>query len=199
MKILFQGDSITDALRDRSNPKNLAGYTTYVAEELGNKNEYYNLGISGDLSWDVLARYDADASVVSPDVYTLLIGINDVWRRFTENRCTTPKQYADNVRELLNKVRSDCPGVKIVVIEPFLLPSKDKAHWRETLDELICALRELAAEQADGYVPMDGLFAKARVENKGVSYSDDGVHPNDLGNRVIAKYLAKEIRRVADL
>ena len=106
MKIVFQGDSITDAGRDRSDAHNLAGYTTYVAEVLGDKDEYFNFGISGDRAKEVLARFDADFAVCgSADVFTLLIGIKDVWRNHDSNLYTSPEEYYQNVEQILIKVK----------------------------------------------------------------------------------------------
>lgn len=197
MKILFQGDSITDACRDRSDYHNLAGYALYTAEILGDGNEYIDLGISGDRSIDILNRYERDIKDIAPDVMTILIGINDVWRRYDSNAYTSPEEYERNLKTILSKVKSDLPETKIIVIEPFLLPASDKRHWRRDLAEVIEAARNVAVEYADGYVPMDGIFAKQRLSCPWQKLSEDGVHPAEEGHKLIAKYLAEEILLVA--
>lgn len=194
MKIVFQGDSITDCGRDRSDPHNLAGYTTYVAEALGNENEYFNFGISGDRSVDVLSRFEADFSHCGkPDVYCMLIGINDVWRNHDSNLYTSPEQYYENVKTILQKVRKVNPNCRIVLLEPFLLPSPDKAHWVGEVACFAAKLRLIAAEYADAYIPFDGIFAKECVHENYQEYSADGVHPTDKGNRLMAMFIAAEI------
>ena len=199
MKIVFQGDSITDAGRDRSDAHNLAGYTTYVAEALGSENEYFNFGISGDRAEDVLNRFDADFAVCGkPDVFTLLIGINDVWRNHDSNLYTSPEKYCENVKQILKRVKEVNPDCKIVILEPFLLPAPDKAHWAGELGAMIAKLRLVAAEYADAYIPFDGIFAKEYVSEDWTEYSSDGVHPTDKGNRLMAMFIAAEIGLMLD-
>ena len=199
MKIVFQGDSITDAGRDRSDAHKLAGYTTYVAEALGNENEYFNFGISGDRSVDVLNRFDADFEVCGkPDVFCMLIGINDVWRNHDSNIYTSPEEYYNNVKAILTKVREVNPDCTIVLLEPFLLPAEDKAHWVGEVAAIIAKLRLLAYEFADAYIPYDGIFAKEYAFEDWREYSLDGVHPTDKGNRLMAMYLTAELGLIFD-
>lgn len=197
MRIIFQGDSITDAGRDRSNPHNLAGYTTITAELLGKDNEYLNFGISGDTSAMVLERINKEfAEFGAPDVFTLLIGINDVWRRFDSNSYTSPDSYYASVKAIIGKVKAVNPNCRIVLIEPFLLPACDKAHWVGDLAFIIQKLRKIAVEEKVEYLPMDGILARACLTTPWQDLSADGVHPLELGNRVIAECLAEEIKRV---
>ena len=61
MRILFQGDSITDAGRSREDNSNLGrGYPLLVEAELGfsepAKYEFFNRGISGNRIVDIYAR-----------------------------------------------------------------------------------------------------------------------------------------------
>ena len=79
-------------------------------------------------------------------------------------------------------------GACILIISPYLLPAEDKAHWRgEDFDEKRDACHALAKQYADAYLPMDAIFQQKLAENPDAVYSDDGVHPNDDGARVIAE------------
>lgn len=195
MRILFQGDSITDCGRDRSDCHNLAGYTSFVAQLLGAEHEYINLGISGNRSSDVLARYDSDIRAVAPDIMTMLIGINDVWRRFDSDLYTSPAQFEENLRRIFTKFKADFPAAKLILLEPFTVPAGHNAHWRQHLIEMIDVVRALAVEFADGFIPLDGLFAKASLTNDYAALSSDGVHPDVAGQRLIAAALAEELKR----
>ena len=195
MKILFQGDSITDCGRDRSDSHNLSGYTAMVAAKLGKQHEYVNLGESGNRSADVLARYDADIKAVALDIMTLLIGINDVWRRFDRNAYTSPAAFEANLRRICEKFKADFPQAKLVLLEPFTVPAADKGHWRRDLIEIIDVVRALAKEFADGFVPLDGLFAKAAMTADYAALSPDGVHPDVAGQELIADALSEELKR----
>ena len=99
MKILFQGDSITDAGRSRENDVEIGvGYPLLVKASLGfeshGKYEFFNRGISGNRIVDVYARIKSDIINIKPDVMSLLIGVNDVWHEFAvENGVDAEKFY----------------------------------------------------------------------------------------------------------
>ncbi|MBQ9920892.1 MAG: lysophospholipase, partial [Clostridia bacterium] len=88
MRILFQGDSITDAGRARDNDINLGtGYPMLVKATLGfeepGKYEFFNRGISGNRVVDLYARIKNDIINLKPDVMSILIGVNDVWHEYS--------------------------------------------------------------------------------------------------------------------
>ncbi len=196
MKILFQGDSITDTDRDRTKLHDLTGYTKYVAEILGDGNEYINKGVAMDKSRDVLNRFDADIKPFKPDIMTLLVGTNDVWHAFNREEYTSPEQYAKTVEEILLKTREISPNVKFILLEPYLLPAPEKTYWRSNMINIIDACRRVAVKYADEYVALDGLFAEQWVKTPWQELAADGVHPTDKGHQMIAKYLAEAILRV---
>ena len=83
IKILFQGDSITDAGRDKRNYHNMGlGYPKFVVEMLSAKYpdvdfEFINFGISGNRTHELFDRLYADCICFQPDVVSILIGVND--------------------------------------------------------------------------------------------------------------------------
>ena len=86
--ILFQGDSITDAGRNRENDANLGvGYPTLIKGELGFEEPgefcFLNRGIGGNRIVDLYARIKMDIINLKPDVMSILIGVNDVWHDFS--------------------------------------------------------------------------------------------------------------------
>lgn len=107
MKVLFQGDSITDAGRDYADPHHLGdGYPKYAAEAIRERFpdetfEFINLGISGNRTTDLLERWQKDCIAVQPDVLSILIGINDTWRRYDSNLPMTVEEYEANYRRLV--------------------------------------------------------------------------------------------------
>lgn len=191
--VLFQGDSVTDCGRDFSDPNSLAqGYAGKVAAIyrtlFGNTVQFYNRGVSGNRSCDLLARYETDFKAIRPDFISILIGINDTWRRYDANDPTSPEQFEANYRQLLTQLRRDFPGLKIMMMEPFLLPSApEKQCFREDLDPKIQVARSLAAQYADYYLPLDGILNAACVNRyQPKMLSEDGVHPVELGHSLIA-------------
>ncbi len=192
--VLFQGDSITDAGRSRENPAHLGGgYPAVIAQLFKAAHpamnvRFINRGISGNRVKDLQARWSADCIELRPDVVSILIGINDTWRRFDSNDETSAEAYYDGYRAILQRVRSETSAA-IVMMEPFVLPfPADRRAWRADLDPKIAAMRELAAEFRATLIPLDGIFAAAAVASQCSDWAADGVHPTPAGHALIAKH-----------
>ena len=203
MRILFQGDSITDAGRDYRNYFNLGnGYPRYAAENLRalfpeKELEFINLGISGNRTDQLFDRLYPDAIALEPDVISILIGVNDVWHRFGANRiATTDEQIALNYRTILTELKSKTKA-KIVMIAPYILDNADFAPIKEALVPVQGIIRSLAKEFADLYIPLDELFEEAlKTQPAPKYYSADGVHPNENGARFIGKIYADAVKNL---
>jgi lysophospholipase L1-like esterase len=200
-RILFQGDSITDCGRDRDGRgagSMGTGYPFLVASLLAARYPalglvFTNRGVGGNRARDLDARWDADCLALAPDVVSILIGINDTWRRYKTNDPTSAEAFHQSYRSILSRTR-DRLGATIVVCEPFVLPSlPDRADWREDLDVKIAAARSLAREFGAIYVPYDGIFAAASTTVDPAYWATDGVHPTDAGHALMAE---EWIRRV---
>ena len=188
MKILFQGDSVTDAGRDRSNPSDMGeGYPRYASAMLQDafpdtEFEFVNLGISGNRTEHLVARLETDLLEIRPDVVSILIGINDVWHHhafeFVE---TTDEQFERNYRTVLDAVKART-SARILLIQPFLLESVDPAK-QELCEELArkkAIVKRLADEYADAYLPLDEVL-HGMTEEEPAYYAVDGVHPTPDG------------------
>lgn len=191
--VLFQGDSITDAGRSRENDAALGGgYPNHIAAWFGALHpekgvRFLNRGISGNRAKDLRARWTEDCIALKPDVVSIMIGINDTWRRFDRNDPTSAEDYARDYRHILARVRDEL-GAKLVVIEPFVLPHpEDRKAWREDLDPKIQAARELAREFNAIYIPLDGLLAAACTKAAPAFWAADGVHPTQAGHAFVAR------------
>lgn len=191
--VLFQGDSITDTGRDRTKSQALGiGYANLVASWYGalypEKNvQFLNRGISGNRVKDLKERWDEDCLDLKPDVLSILIGINDCWRRYDRNDPTSTEAFAQGYFDLLTRVKKES-SAKLIILEPFLVPVDPKLkEWREDLDPKIQAVRELVREFEALYVPLDGLFAAACTRQKPSYWAADGVHPTPAGHGLIAQ------------
>jgi len=88
-------------------------------------------------------------------------------------------------------------GAKILLMEPFVLPvPDDRAAWREDLDPRIHAMRRLAREFADIFVPLDGIFAAAATKREPAYWAPDGVHPTAAGHALIAQAWLKAVQAI---
>ena len=200
MKILFQGDSITDASRDQRNYHHLGnGYPKYAAQMIREAHpdtdfEFINLGISGNRTGQLFDRLYADAIELQPDIISILIGINDLWHRYEKKPiATTDEQIEVNYRSILEELRAKT-NAKIMILSPYLLDCEDKEELREDLGRILPMIRMLANQYADVFVPLDEYFAEAmKTVPRAQYYSYDGVHPNTNGATFIGKIYAKEI------
>ena len=201
MKILFQGDSITDAGRDHRNYHDMGcGYPKYASELIAKafpntEFEFINFGISGNRTCQLFDRLYKDGIEFQPDIISILIGVNDVWHRNGSSRIeTTDEQIETNYRAILTRLRAQT-NAKILILTPYLLDVEDKEWIREGLTTVLPIIEKLAAEFADAYVPLHTLFDEAmKTQPEPRYYSGDGVHPNTNGSMFIGQHYFEAIR-----
>jgi len=192
--VLFQGDSITHAFRNEEDAADLGrGYAVMVAGALGARYpdlnlRFLNRGICGDTVRQLRERWEPDCIRLAPTWVSVLIGINDTWRRFdSAKRHTTAEEYEEGYRSILEETQAKI-GAKLILCEPFLLPySDDYLAWREDLNPKIEVVRKLAREFGAPLVPLDGLFAQACAKREPGYWSWDGVHVYPTGHGLIAR------------
>ena len=201
IKLVFQGDSITDGGRDVRDLHTMGeSYPKYASaqlrEELSQIDfEFINQGIGGNRTDQLFDRLYLDAIAFDPDVISVLIGINDIWARISSRRIgTTYEQIEANFRAIMQSLRQNTHA-KIVVMTPYLLDCTDKESVRADLPQLQEIVRRLAAEYADLLIPLDELFEVAlKTQPHPLYYSPDGVHPNANGAAFIGKCYADAVK-----
>lgn len=191
--VLFQGDSITDAGRDWNDPNSMGRGYPMIAGALFQARYpesgvlFYNRGIGGSRVCDLRARWQQDCIDIKPTVVSILIGINDVWRRYDSNSPTSVEDFEAGYRDILTQTRQNLDA-EIVMMEPFVLPyPEDRNKWREDLDPKIHVVRALAREYGAALIPLDGLFARAAARREPEYWAADGVHPTAAGHALIAQ------------
>ena len=199
--ILFQGDSITDWFRGRDNDGDLGrGYPILVSSKLGfeHPGEYtfYNRGISGNRIVDIYARIKQDIINLKPDYMSLLIGINDVWHEVAyKNGVSTPK-FEKIYNMLLDEIFEALPHIKIMLLEPFVLPGSATVsteeipnRW-EMFDTAARAnaqvVRKIAKERNLPFIALQDQFTELNAAHPGI-WLFDGVHPSVCGHQVIMR------------
>ena len=201
MKIVFQGDSITDGGRDKRNYHELGhGYASFAAKYIKEAHpemdiEFINMGISGNRSGQVFDRIYPDAIEFQPDVFSILVGVNDAWHRYHHNIGTTDAQYELNLRCILERVKKET-NAKILLMSPYILDcdKPPRPQIREDLKTMIPIVKRLADEYADVYLPLQEHFDKALpVQPESHYYSADGIHPNQNGAQFIGKLYAEYV------
>ena len=206
VKILFQGDSITDGRRDKRNYHEMgSSYPKYASEIISKAHpdvdfEFINFGISGNRTCQVFDRLYVDGLAFEPDIFSILVGINDIWHRTAENGyiATTDAQIATNYRAILERVRKESKA-KVIMLQPYLLDAEETAFMRDELDRIIPVVDELAKEFADVYIPLDEKFKEAmKTQPVPRFYSVDGVHPNENGARFIGELYAEAVKSLLE-
>ena len=209
MTIVFQGDSITDARRDKENqlPNGVAGLGSgYVgmasaqllAQQADKKWTCYNRGISGNKVHQLAERWQLDCLELKPDVLSILIGVNDFWHTMTHNYQGTVAVYEEDYRNLLKLTRSALPDTKFIIGEPFSVQGGtaiDASKWYPAFDEYRKAAKKVAEEFGAVWIPYQTIFDEALGE-AGVEYwCPDGVHPSLAGNYLMADAWLKALKK----
>ncbi|RFC48832.1 MAG: Lysophospholipase L1 [Verrucomicrobia bacterium] len=198
--ILFQGDSITDAGRDKlQSPPNLAtalgrGYAMLAAAQLLEEHprlqlKIFNRGISGNKVPDLEARWQADCLDLKPAVVSVLIGVNDLWHKLNGKYDGTPEAYRDGFAALLQSTRAALPEVTLVVGEPFVLRcGAVNDSWFPEFETRRALAREVAKEAKALWVPFQEKFDEAVAAGTEPGYwAADGVHPSPAGHALMAR------------
>ena len=198
--ILFQGDSITDAGRDRraKGPNNSnafgRGYPFLIASSLLMNQpdldlKIYNRGISGNKVPDLDARWQADCIDLKPDVLSILIGVNDIWHKLNGKYDGTVQSYEEGFAALLEKTKKELPGTRIVICEPFVLRcGAVKDNWFPEMTERTAAAKRVAKAAGATWVPFqEALDAEVKKGTAPAYWAADGVHPTMAGHMLMAK------------
>ncbi len=202
--VLFLGDSITDAgsrAPDAAPDRLGRGYVRLCAERLRARFPAWNLsfanrGVSAHRACDLEARLgDDDVRSLAPTLVSVLVGINDTWRRYDRQAVSPVPAFADTLRRVTATLRERWRP-RLVLMEPFLLPvPEDRRAWREDLDPRLAAVREVAVEAGAALVPLDGVFAAAACRREAAVWLPDGVHPSPAGAALIADAWIETVTR----
>jgi lysophospholipase L1-like esterase len=172
-RVVFFGDSITDLWR---------------LNEYFPARDFVNRGISGQVTDEMLARVEADVVALKPAAMLLLGGTNDIARGvpidIVENNIQAIAELAQShgIKPMLASVlpagesRADHPPQTIVALN----------RWIQNL----CRLRSYV--YVDYFAAMTGPSGYLRPD-----LSDDALHPNSLGYRLMAPIALAAIEKVA--
>lgn len=176
-RVVWMGDSITDFWINND--------SLFFAGK-----PYYDRGISGQTTGQMLVRFREDVINLKPSVVVILAGINDI----AENN--GPAKLEDVFGNLVSMTElAKANGIKVVissVLPAFAFP------WRPAIDPVpkVKALNEMlkAYAEANKIVYLDYFTAMADARNGlPANLSKDGVHPNLEGYRVMEPLAEKAI------
>lgn len=202
-KWVFIGDSITDAGR-RDDPGKLGnGYVRLIHDYMlatapADAPKICNRGVGGDQIEHLAARWQDDVIAKDPQVVSIMIGINDVWRQLDGHSPGTPlKQFVSTYEHLLQKTIQACPKVQLVLCEPSVIGPPAPAKGNELLLPYVMAIGELAGrfpEHVAALVGMHHICLAAERARPDVQWWPDGVHPSSVGHMLLAQAWLKATR-----
>ncbi len=205
MRILFQGDSITDV--GRSYEDDIVrgrGYPLLVSATLEfeepQKYTFFNRGISGNRIVDLYARMKRDILYLKPDVMSILIGVNDEWHEHSELGANgvEPDKYYKIYCMLIEEVKEALPDIKIMIMEPFCLRGYGNDAYFEEFQKGVRERAEKAKMVAEKYgltfIPLQEKFDEAVKLAPNDYWLQDGVHPMPAGHELIKREWLKAFK-----
>ena len=200
MRILFQGDSITDAGRNKQaqdQPSELSalgpGYAGRAAGKLlalqpDAGHEVFNRGISGNRVTDLYARWRRDALNLKPDLISILIGINNIWHHFGSNDGVNSARFEHLYRLLLEDTRAELPDTRLVLCTPFVTPCGAVGdEWPPVVAKRAAIVHNLALAFEAQVIDFRGAFECWLNDAPAAYWAQDGVHPTPAGHERMAE------------
>ncbi len=200
-KILFLGDSITDVSFNRKQNATLKGrdiFALQVSRKL--KRQYKNLeifykGIASNRTYHIYDRLTKDCISLEPDIIILLIGVNDAWENYVpEEYPPLRRPMEPHMKEIYRRLKAELDDTQILVLLPFMIDTvKEKLPFHEVLNQYREKLRAMADENDAEIIDLQAEFNEAQKSIAPALLATDGIHPTNLGHKVIADAILKSI------
>ena len=207
-KVVFLGDSITEAGESIEGEGTYKGFITSLRENVSQEVELINKGIGGDKVSDLLLRYNDDVLKLKPNIVFIYIGINDVWHKYDWGSGTDIDIYEKGLRKIITDIKA--VGAKIILCTPTVIGENNGEFklnnnfkdidtmeiMNKDLDAFSDVVRNLSSEFNTDLLDLRKKFKEYISKNndqnmaKGVLTSD-GVHLNNEGNKLIADEMIK--------
>ena len=187
--VVFAGDSITDAGRDPASGSLGTGYVAKLAKGPLAFARVVNAGVSGDRMADLEARFNADVLAEQPVLVSIFIGINDTWQVVTGEAASPLKEFEAAYRRLIESLGR----TPVVLVVPFVAPvTPDQEGWGADLELRQELVHHLAAEYGCAVVDLGLMIREYSSDYENEELAGDGVHPTDLGHKLIAEAWNRE-------
>ena len=118
-KVIFLGDSITQAAESEEGEGTYKGFITSLRENVSQEVELINKGIGGNKVPDLLLRYNDDVLKLKPNIVFIYIGINDVWHKYDWGSGTDIDIYEKGLRKIITDIKA--VGAKIILCTPTVI------------------------------------------------------------------------------
>ena len=214
MKILFQGDSLTDSGRNKEiklpNVELGNGYVNIVAEKLILENkdiEIFNRGVYGDKITDMYARWRTDTLNMDYNILSILCGVNDVGFERRMKTGNDIEKYEFVYDRLLLEAKRFNSEAKMILIAPFLFKMRydvknlgcdiynDWEKWENDIINEGLVVQRMAKKYNADFIPMFDIFKDLCKVNSPEKFSVDCIHLTSNGSEILADYCLNTIRK----
>ena len=207
-KVVFLGDSITEAGESIEGEGTYKGFITSLRENVSQEVELINKGIGGDKVSDLLLRYNDDVLKLKPNIVFIYIGINDVWHKYDWGTGSDIDIYEKGLRKIITDIKA--VGAKIILCTPTVIGENNGEFklnnnfkyidtmeiMNKDLDAFSDVVKNLSSEFNTDLLDLRKKFMEYISENNDLNMSkgvltSDGVHLNNEGNKLIADEMIK--------
>lgn len=203
LKLLFQGDSLTDSGRnkDTTTPNSGlgGGFVGLIASRLLFDNpdiEIYNRGIAGNRIADMYARWIEDTLNIPFNVISIMNGVNDIGFAIRQNRGADARKYEFIYDRILYETKESHPDADMILCQPFLIKRiyekendiyEDWERWNTAIEERGEIVRKLSKQYGALFVEFKPAIDDALKRAPAEHWSLDCIHMTHAGNELLAR------------
>ena len=188
LSIVCLGDSLTVGYQNPFlNPLTIeeTPYTGVLKGKMGNRVKIYNKGVCGELTRDMLQRFEQDVISHQPDYVIILGGSNDLSWNFP------PRKICNNLVEMYKQARAaDIEPIACTI--PSILNFDDQIPPRRKLNSLI---KEYAHKNHIICVDLFSVLSHPKTGRLREEFSSDGFHLSAEGYKVMGEAVYQELSR----
>lgn len=178
-RVVFMGNSITEGWK-------------YLSPEFFNNRAYICRGISGQTTPQMLVRFRPDVIALEPKVVVILAGINDL---AGNTGPATIEMIGDNIASMSDLAKAhDINVVLCSVLPAYDFPWNPGVYPAEKIILLNEWIKKYASEYGYLYIDFYSSMVDERLGLKS-EFTEDGVHPNAAGYKVMEQLAEKQIAK----
>ena len=180
------GDSITQGFSDEESGGWVSRLFAHTISKDSNLN-IFNLGIGGDTTAGIIARFEREIATRNPDFLVFAIGINDAVTYQDKGVSVSEESFSENIRTIID--RAELLVEKTVFIgltyvdesktNPVLGSTTGKCYANIRIERFDAIMKDICRERGAPYLPVADCVTTNDLP--------DGLHPNAHGHEMMFK------------
>ena len=178
VKAVFMGNSITEGWQNKD-------------PEFFKKNSYAGRGISGQVTSQMLVRFQADVIQLKPQAVVILAGTNDI---ALNNGYISIEHIFENIVSMAELAKAH--KIKVVlcsVLPAYCYPWRKEVESVKQINELNQKIKTYAKQNKIAYADYYKVMVDER-QGLNIQYQNDEVHPNLKGYKVMEQVILKILK-----